>query len=392
VFGVAEFDAIYSSYVVSMLGDVIAAVSLTVLVFERTGSPALAAATFSLAFVPYLVGGTVFSALVDRLPPRRTLVGCDLISAGIVGVMALPFVPVWALLVLLLVLSLIAPLFTGVRTAMLPDVLPGTAAFVLGRSVLRLSAQLVQVAGNAVGALLLLVVSPHGALAVDAATFLVSAAILRFGLRERPQRVHFPESSLLRDSLGGIGALLARPVVRRLFLFGWLLPTCTIAPEGLAAPYVRSIGHQAAAVGVFLIGLPAGTALADLLVARFARLSVQVRLVTPAALLTCIPLLLFAGSPGLVAAVALLFLCGLGYAYVPGFDQRMLGAAAGDEATRGRALATYTQGLIGLQGLGIAFWGVVAEFAPAKDVIVAAAVCGLVVVALLRPRGQPSSA
>ena len=59
VFGIAEFRALFASYVISMLGDVIAAVALTVLVYERTGSPVLAAATFSIAFVPYLLGGAL---------------------------------------------------------------------------------------------------------------------------------------------------------------------------------------------------------------------------------------------------------------------------------------------------------------------------------------------
>jgi MFS family permease len=392
VFGVAEFRALYAAFVTSMLGDVIAAVSLTVLVFERTGSPALAAATFSLAFIPYLAGGALLSGLVERLPARRVLVTCDLVSAAIVAVMAVPAVPIPLLFVLLFVLSLIAPLFAGVRAATLPEVLPAAAPFVLGRSVLRLSSQVVQVAGNAVGGLLLLAVSPHGALALDAATFLVSAALLRFGTRDRPpRRTGTPESgSLLRDSLGGLRRLLARPALRRLFLFGWLLPACTIAPEGLAAPYTHSIGRSAAAVGIFLAGNPAGTALADLLAARVLRLPTQLRIVTPAALLACVPLLLFAPSPGLWVAVVLLFVSGLGSAYAPGFDQQLVAAAHEDEG-RGHALALYTAGLLGLQGVGVLVWGLIAEIVAPAYVIPIAAGCGLLVVALLRPR-QPASA
>src|SRR5476649_991388 len=105
IFGIAEFRALFTAYVISMLGDVIAAVALTVLVYERTGSPALAAATFSLAFVPYLIGGAFLGAVVDRLPSRKVLVACDIVSAAVVGVMALPVVPVPVLFALLLVLS-----------------------------------------------------------------------------------------------------------------------------------------------------------------------------------------------------------------------------------------------------------------------------------------------
>ena len=85
LFGNAEFSALFAAHVISLLGDVIAAVALTVLVYERTGSPALAALTFSLAFLPYLFAGVLLSALVDRLPARGVLVGCDLLSALIVA-------------------------------------------------------------------------------------------------------------------------------------------------------------------------------------------------------------------------------------------------------------------------------------------------------------------
>ena len=67
---VGEFRALFSAYVVSMLGDIVAAVALTVLVYERTASPFLAGLTFTLAFVPYLFSGALLSGLVDRVPPR----------------------------------------------------------------------------------------------------------------------------------------------------------------------------------------------------------------------------------------------------------------------------------------------------------------------------------
>ena len=119
VFGIAEFRAVFAAHVISMLGQVIAAVALTVLVYEKTGSPALAALTFSAAFPPYLFSGTLLSSMVDRLPARRVLVACNLASALVVGSMALVALPVWALLGLLFVLGLIAPVFSGVRAATL---------------------------------------------------------------------------------------------------------------------------------------------------------------------------------------------------------------------------------------------------------------------------------
>ena len=171
-------------------------------------------------------------------------------------------------------------------------------------------------------------------------------------------------------------------------MFGWLLPACTAAPEALAAPYTHDIGRAASAVGIYLAGLPAGTALGDLWVARVASARVQRRLVLPGALLTCLPLLLFLGKPGLAGAVALLFVAGLGNAYTPGYDQTLLSAS--DERLRGRTLALQTAGLMFSQGVGFAVWGLVAEFAAPRLVIPIAAICGLAAVALCRPRSAPA--
>lgn len=384
VFRIAEFRAVFVAHVVSMLGNTIAAVAMTVLVYAKTGSPALAALTFSSAFVPYLFGGTLLSSVVDRLPARRVLVGCNLASALVVGVMAVFALPVWALLGLLFVLGLIAPVFSGVRAATLTDILGDGPAFILGRSLIRLVAQVSQVAGNLAGGLVLLAFSPRATLGFDAAAFALSALLLRLGTRARPRRVSGSELSLLRDSLSGLREVFAQPLLGRLFAFGWLLPACTAAPEALAAPYVHGIGRAAGAVGLYLAGLPAGTALGDLWVARTGSAETQRRLVVPGALLTCLPLLAFLWQPGLAGAVALLFLAGLGSAYMPGYDQTLLSAS--DERLRGRTLATQTAGLMFAQGVGFALWGLIAEFAAPRLVICLAAACGLVVVAAWRPR------
>src|SRR3954471_13096854 len=93
---VPEFRALFTAYSVSLLGTVVATVALTVLVYARTGSSALAALTFTLMFVPYLFAGGLLNALVDRRPPRRLMVVCDLGSAVLISVMALPAIPIAA--------------------------------------------------------------------------------------------------------------------------------------------------------------------------------------------------------------------------------------------------------------------------------------------------------
>jgi predicted MFS family arabinose efflux permease len=385
VLGSAEFRALFLADIVSMLGNVVAAVALTVLVYEQTRSPALAASVMALAFLPYLFGGVLAGAVADRLPARRVLVLCDLLSAGLVAAMVIPGMPVAALLGLLFTNGLLSPVYGGVRAAVLPDVLPPGPGYILGRSMMRMVAQSAQIAGYGAGGLLLTVVSPRGALAFDAASFLASAVLVRCGMARRPaSRGRAGAGSMTGDSLRGIRRVLAHRPVRRLLLFTWLVPACAVAPEALAAPYASHIGQPARVTGFLLMGIPVGTVLADLIAARLLPARVQRRLIVPAALLMFVPLAGFAASPRLALALVLLVTCGLGSASGVGLDGLMISEAPAE--LRGRVLALASAGLIFIQGAGFALWGIAGQYAPVTLVIPAAAAAGVLVVLLLRPR------
>ena len=387
VLGASEFRAIFIANIVSMLGNVVAEVALIVLVYQRTRSPALAASVLALAFLPYLLGGVLLGA-ADRLPARRVLVLCDLASAALVGVMVIPAVPVAGLLILLFANGLIAPVYQGVRSAVLPEILPPGPGYVLGRAMMRMVAQSAQIGGFGVGGLLLAAVSPRGALIIDALSFAASAALLRFGTARRPARTA-GVGSMARDSLSGIRRVLAHRQTRRILLFSWLVPACSIAPSALAAPYAADIGQPARAAGFLLMGMPAGMVVADVFAARLLPASWQRRIIVPAALLAFAPLAAFAASPGLGLAIALLVVSGLGSAWAAGLDGQLIDAAPA--ALRSRALALQGAGLMFTQGAGFALWGIVAQYAPPVVVIPLAAGAGATAVLALGPRRRVGS-
>jgi predicted MFS family arabinose efflux permease len=384
VFAVGEFRAIFAAHVISFSGDVIAQLALAVLVFERTGSALGSSLTFALGFVPHLFGGALLSSVADRFPVRRTLICCDLASAALVALMALPGLPIPLLLALLLPLGAIAPVFQGARAASLPDVLGGEG-FALGRSLLRMVAQTSQIWGFALGGVLLTVLSPRPLLLLDAASFLASAVLLRVGTRERPARADrpagVPRRSVAQDSLAGVRLALGSARLRPLLLFYWVPPAFTVAPEALATPYVAQLGRSPAAVGLLLAAAAAGSVAG--MVAAGSRLSPsrRLRLMVPLATWTFVPLLCFVARPGLIPAVALLALSGLGWAYSIGLDQRLLETTP--EHLRGRTLSLATSGLMLANGLGFAAAGAAAEFATPQAVIVASGLAGLVAVTLL---------
>lgn len=383
VLGVAEFRAIFVANVVSMLGNVVAAVALTVLVYQQTGSPALAASVMALSFLPYLIGGALLGATADRLPARRVLVACDLASAVLVGCMVIPGMPLPALLALLFGIGLVAPVYQGVRAAVMPDVLPPGPRYILGRALMRMVAQSAQIAGYGVGGLLLAILSPRGALIADALSFVASGVLLRFGTRARPGRAN-RSVSMARDSLAGIRRVFAHPATRRILLFSWLLPACMVAPEALAAPYAVHVGQPARAAGFLLMGLPIGTVAADVVAARLLTSRVQRRIVVPLAVLSFAPLAAFAGSPGLAVAIGLLTVAGLGSAWSPGIDGLLIDVVPDD--LRSRALALAGAGLMFTQGAGFALWGIAGQYLPVTVVIPLAAVAGVLAATTLRPR------
>ena len=394
VLGVREFRVIFTANIVSMLGNVVSYVALTVLIYDQTGSAALAALVMALSFLPYLIGGTLLGAAVDRWPARRVLVACDLASAVVVAVMVIPAVPVAGLLALLFANGLIAPVYQGVRASILPDILAPGAPYILGRSLMRLVAQGAQIAGYGVGGLLLAVLPPRGALAADALSFAASGLLLWLGLARRPPRTApgsgqaspGQASAVARDSLTGLRSTLAHRATRRVLLFGWLVPACAVAPEALAAPYAAHIGQPSRVAGFLLMGIPVGIVAADIVVARLLSPRWQQRLIVPAALLSFAALAAFAVSPGLGVALALLVVAGIGSAYMVGLDGLLVAVAP--SGLRNRALALSNTGLMFTQGAGFALWGLAGQYAPLPAVIPAAAIAGAVAVIALRPPGE----
>ncbi|MFF9508894.1 MFS transporter [Streptomyces sp. NPDC014724] len=376
VFGVREFRAVFAAHLLSLLGVVVSELALTVLVYDLTGSPLLSALTFALGFLPYLVGGTLFAGVADRYPARRVLVTCDLICAGCVAVMALPGTPVGGLLALRCVVASVSPVFTGTRTAALTDILGEGDLYVLGRSLLRIVSQSALLIGFGVGGVLLAAVSARGAIMITVGTFLCSAALLRFGTRDRPARSGDGGGALLKDSLAGARTVLADRRIRALMLLFWLPAMFVVAPEALAAPYADEIGVGPVALGLLMCAMPVGHIGAELYAGTVLAPRLRSRIVLPVAATGLLPLVLYGFRPGVVLSVVALALAGVGAAYIIGLDQWFVDAVP--EELRGRAMTLLTAGLMTVQGIGMALAGLAAEFVPVHQVVAGAAVIGTV--------------
>ncbi|MCX5375782.1 MFS transporter [Streptomyces sp. NBC_00091] len=387
VFGVREFRAVFAAHLLSLLGVVVAEISLTVLVYRATGSPLMSALTFALGFLPYALGGTLLAPLADRHPARRVLVACDLLCAGCAAAMVWPGTPVAGILVLRCAMAFVAPLFQGARSASLAEILGPGEAFVLGRSLLRMVAQSAQLVGFGLGGLLLTVLAPRGAIALTAAGFLASALLLRLGTKARPARAN----GIRPSPLGGLRELLGEPRLRALTLLCWLPPAFAVVPEALLTPYAEGIGAGTVTLGVLMCALPVGTVAGEFWAGSALTARTRSRITAPLAAVALLPLLVYAVRPGPALVLAALLLAGLAHAYTLGLDRMYVDAVP--EELRGRAMTLLSTGLMTFQGVGMALAGAAAEFLPAHVVVTGAAVLGTAVVALLlaglrRPRNE----
>lgn len=267
VFASGEWCAIWAAYLLSIAGDQLAKVALTVLVYQRTGSALWTALTYALTYLPWVVGGLWLSGLADRYPRRAVMVFCDVARAALVGVMALPGVPLLAMGALLFVVTLLNAPFTSARSATRAAILTGDS-YTLGVAVSTVTMQVGTVLGFAGGGAVVAALGSREALAVDAATFAVSAVLLRTGVRVRPAatRPGHRESGV-RQLTRGARLVFGDRQLRSAMLLGWLMGFYTV-PEALAVPYAVRLGGGAVAAGLVFAAGPAGNAVGSAVFGR----------------------------------------------------------------------------------------------------------------------------
>lgn len=365
-----EMPAVLVAHAVSLTGSVAAEVALSVLVYRRTASPLLAALTLACAFVPQAFSAIVLSGLVDRFPPRRLLVTCDLLCATLVAGMTLDGTPTAVLLLLAAGTGVITPLFGGARSATLADVLEGEV-WVRARSMMRVLSQTALLVGFAVGGLALAAVGPRWLLVADAVSFALSAVVLRVGTSARPAR----GGHRSRASFRVAGRALRDPELRPLLLMTWLPSACASSVDALATPYATP---HTAAIGLMLAAAAVGSIGSELLGRR-------VRHERAVASLTALGLGLFAFHPPVWLAIPVVLLAMQGGAIGQLLDGRLL--AAMDGQSRGQLLSLQSGLLMGVQGAGIAVAGALAEAFPPYTVLAGFGVLDLLCVwTLLRPQ------
>ena len=224
-------------------------------------------------------------------------------------------------------------------------------------------------------------VSP--ALALDAATFVVSALVLRLGLPEhRAEGVPTTGPGLrgvvagTREAVARIGQG-ARVVGGDARLRSLIALACVsafvVTVEGLAAPYAAHLGAGPAAVGFLLAANPLGAAVGIVLLTRLVAPDARGRLLGPLAVGSCLPLVGSALDPPLPVVMGLWVLSGLCCAYQVPANAAFVAAVT--DAHRGQAFGLAVTALRVTQGLGVLLAGLLAqETSPPRAVAISGVV------------------
>ena len=381
MFAFREFRGLWSAQALSYTGDQVAQVAIAVLVYGKTGSAFLTTLAYALTYIPPIVGGPLLSGLADLFPRHRVMITLDLIRCGLVAVMALPQMPFAGLCALLFGTVTLGPPFSAARSALLPDVLP-PEKFLTGSAIGNVTFPISQIAGFMLGAGAVAALGPNGALALDALSFGLSAAIVARWVEPRPAPARDTEAqpSVLALTRAGAVLIFRDRTLRTLVFFGWLAGFAVV-PEGLAAPYARTLGGGPLTVGLLMAAMPAGTLVGTFAIGHLARPSDRMRPMGWLAMLSCAPLIVSLLHPPFWLVLALWVLAGAGGAY------QLAAAAAFVRALpasgRARAFGIAQSGLLAAQGLGILAGGALAQRVGAQAAVALAGLFGLILAGML---------
>jgi MFS family permease len=318
---------------VSLVGSSVTTVVLPLVVYEATGSAAQTGALFALRVIPYLLFGAVAGPVADRGNRRRLIIGGNLIEGVLVA--TIPVAHLFGVLTVaqVYVVGLLsATVFVFADAAVFGAVpaLVGTDRLAAANGLLGSVSSGAEIVGPAIGGVLAATIGATNAVWLDAASFLVAAAM----------QSTIRSSFRVADAV--VGPLLIKAQVRRalrfvrehrtlasLLVIGFGNSLAYGAVVGLTVPYAVErlhLGSHNSRIGLLYSAGGLGALIAGATFSRLFRMS-RVRWISPGVL--AIAAVMFAGltvTNRWFAAVALLTVSswGTATAIVTGITYRQI--------------------------------------------------------------------
>jgi MFS family permease len=354
-----DFRLVFGAFAVSMVGDRMVTIALAFAVLGLGGSASEVGVVLACRALPLVATLLIGGVVADRVSRRAVMVAADLsrvATQGLLGaLLILGHPPIWSLAVLAGLTGAATGFFNPAATGLLPAVVPpeqlqpanGLRATAMSGG---------EILGPAIAGVLIATVGPGWAIAIDAASFAVSAAFL--AQLRLPRRIAREASSFVHDLRTGWVEFRSRSWVWSLVLAASLGNLLWGAVNVLGPVVAKRELGGAAVWGTVMATMGIG-ALAGSVVAIRARPHRPLVVGVLALVLFALPpALLAAGAPTALLAVGT-FLAGggmmLGISLYESTFQRNIPP---DVLSR---VSSYDWlGSVALQPVGLAIWGPIA--------------------------------
>lgn len=272
----SSFSRYWFGQTVSNTGSAITTFALPLLVFQLTGSAFSLGVMAAIQYVPPVLFGLHAGVIADRVERRRMMIVVDLLRCVLVGTIPLAHVlgilSVGWIFVVAFATSTLSVLFTAGRLAAVPALVgnEGDLAETNGR--LTASYYLATLIGPAIGGLALVLIELPTVVAIDAATFAVSAlalATIRISFSgQRGAR----ETTVRQEIVEGLLFVLREPKLRALAILGAIVNfgLITVLAQIVLLASTRTSASGSDIAFIFAAGA-CGAILAALLASRVRR-------------------------------------------------------------------------------------------------------------------------
>ncbi len=319
-----NFTYLWFGQVISLIGDWVLFVALPFYVYSLTGSTLATGFMFIVQTLPMIFFGSVAGVFVDRWDRKRTMVITNLAQA--ITLIPLFLVHsqqwIWVVYIFAFIEALLSQFFDPAKSAIIPN-LVDEEHLLAANSLNSMSQELTRLVGPLVGGLLLGFFGINSVIAVDAASFLISAGMIALIVlppktqqSEAQNATIHPFSTMGKvwhEWVDGLKLVRKQQLIFGIFVVFGVAMIGEGIIEVVLAPYVKNFMHgNALVLGWLMTAQAIGGIAGSLIIVQLSKIIHPTRLIPLSALISGILLFIIATFPVFAVVVPIIVIAGIG--------------------------------------------------------------------------------
>ena len=279
-----NFALLWLGGLISFVGDWVLFIALPVYVYDLTGSALATGGMFIAQTAPRLLLGSIAGVFVDRWDRRQTMIIANLLSAAAL-LLLLPvrsIADLWLVYLAAFLQASIALFFQPAESALIP-ILVGEEHLIHANALTALNWELTRLIAPPLGGLVMALFGLGSVIAIDSASFLLSAALIALitlpaAERMRPTVEHHIHAAgawraVWRELAEGLQLVQRDRLVRALFIITGVAMVAEGIINVLGFPWLKQALHGDALMRGWMASAQAvGGLIGGLLIGRVSRL------------------------------------------------------------------------------------------------------------------------